>query len=51
MNARLTADSSKRPRSKGDCSPTDRPRLVGADGPVPEPRPVPAPCLALSQRR
>ena len=29
----------------------DEPRLVGADGPVPEPGPVPAPGLALPERR
>ena len=29
----------------------DRPGLVGADGPVPEPRPVPASRLALPERR
>ena len=45
-NARLTVRELPRPCRGGRARRPDGARLVGPDGPVPEPRPVPAPRLA-----
>ena len=50
-NARLTVELFRGRAEGGLLADRGRARLVGPDGPVPEPRPVPAPGLELPERR